>query len=169
MNLLQTLISLFFALALLALMVSGLVMMVSPTMGQRALKKTAIAIGILILGTWLLQVLAALIASCLSILAHAAGLACIVLTLVAIFILIFKRRQGFEIFTKSAVIAGGAFLLASLAWLASRSADASMFVALVSVSYTAYRIREKRLPRRGGAPKLGRAERTPALPRAEHG
>ncbi len=55
MRLLQKLTSVFEALALLALLISGLVMMFSPSHGRQLLKDTLIALALFVIGSMLVQ------------------------------------------------------------------------------------------------------------------
>ncbi len=63
MRLLRELTSVFGALALLALVVSGLVMMFSPSHGRQLLKNTLIALGMFVIGTMLVQAACAVLRS----------------------------------------------------------------------------------------------------------
>ena len=55
MQIVHTLTELFGCLALLILVVSGIVLMVSPKAGHQLLKRAAVSIGLSVLGTMLLQ------------------------------------------------------------------------------------------------------------------
>jgi hypothetical protein len=99
---------------------------------------------------------------------HLAGCLAALLSVVGAFVYLFNPREATNLFKKIGIALMVSLLLPVVVLRLISNADSvDLLIALVIVSTTAYFIRKRRLRRPEHPRGLGRAERTPVLPRRE--
>lgn len=169
MQVLQIFASFFASLVLVCVAVAGLVLMVAPDSGRQLLKNTGVAVALFVGAVMVLQLLCSAFRHSgylMDAFYHLVGLAVAFALIACAFVYLFSPTQAQTSLKRVGIALAGLLFLPTLIFDFVRAVNPlAVCLAVIAVSGAAYWVREWRLRRPDRPQGLGRAERTPMLPR----